>query len=92
MVDEEISINELLNHFDLNIKLSERLLSYEISSDFLKAELRKDNGSYIFSVDSVLLIINPKDKNETIRKLVVDNEDNIIGGIIVSDNSIQYLN
>ena len=92
MVDEEISINELLNHFDLNIKLSERLLSYKFSSDFLKAELRNDNGSYIFSVDSVLLIINPKDKNETIRKLVLDNENNIIGGIILSDNSIQYLN
>ena len=92
MVDEEISINKLLNHFDLNIKLSERLLSYEISSDFLKAKLRNDNESYIFSVDSVLLIINPKDKNETIRKLVVDNENNIIGGIILSDNSIEYLN
>jgi hypothetical protein len=92
MVKEEITIQELLEGFKLKLKLSERLLSYIISSDFLKAELEMDKNQYIFSIDKVKLIINPKNKKETVQKYVYDNEDNIIGGIILNENEIQYLN
>ena len=91
MVKEEITIEELLKEFNLKIKLNERLLLFEVSSDFLKAELTEEKSVYTFSVDSVVLIINPKSKKETIQKLVIK-DDKVMGGIILGEDSVEYLN
>ena len=91
MVKEEITINELLTHFKVNIKLPNNILDYVISGDFLKSDFKKDNEKYVFSVDDVVLTINPKDKKETIQYYVIIDEK-IIGGFILGYENMQYLN
>lgn len=91
MVKGEITLNELLDEFKLKLDLPEKFLGIVLSSDFLKSDLQKDKGKYIFSVDDVVLTINPKDKNETISSLVVIN-DKVIGGVIYGYTNVQYLN
>ena len=91
MVEEEITLNELLNRFKVKINLPEKLLKLEISSDFLKADYTNEDNLYKFNSDDVWIIINPKDKKETIQYLlIIDNK--IHGGYILGYDSMTYLN
>ncbi len=90
MVDE-ITINDLLIKFNVKLSLPIKLLKYNISSDFLNSIFKKRKSDYVFAVDDVELIINPNNRNETVKyNIIVDN--NVKGVFILGYNSMKYLN
>lgn len=91
MIVEEIILTDLLDNFNVKVDLPENLLNIVLSSDFLKADLQKEKGKYIFSIDDVVLTITPKDKKDTVTNMVI-RDGKILGGVIYSYNNIEYLN
>lgn len=91
MIGEEITIKDLIKKFRLNIHLPKRLVDLEISSDFLNANMETIKSNYIFTVDNVILIINPQKRDATIQKIVRVN-GKIIGGFVAGYDSKEYIN
>ena len=92
LLDEDISIRELIEKLELFCPLPYRLLSYKVSSDFLNAKLYKNGSRYTLTLDNLKLIINYEDREHTIQKFVYNNNNKIIGKIILGFNSYQIIN
>lgn len=92
LLDEDISIRELIEKLELFCPLPYRLLSYKVSSDFLNAKVYKNGSRYTLTIDNLKLIINYEDREHTIQKFVYNNNNKIIGKIILGFNSFQIIN
>lgn len=69
---EFIPLKEILNHFNLDLNLSPKLLDSKVSSDFKLASFTIENHVYKFKLEDCLMIIDPSNQNKTLTEITYE--------------------